>query len=314
MKTNSLSTFALAVVCLAIKCEASTNMRSRLSLNKEVEHPPLFRDMRQNTPNHHLKQSVLSSNGPTSALSISGGVVENGIPDIFAPAFFLTCAGIMTYLIYQLRDLNMPTTIGSKALSLTVGALIWDNLIIAVGSIFFKNAKTNPASYGLLKLLSFPRFTLHAVGTPLNIITVAEMGKKVGIPFLSSNLIQSVISAVCIIVAVLDRTKFVTGPGIDLATYEDSPPKALERAITRFTYKVPSFIDIIPAILLSLSALVVGLAGRKYDEYIGNWLIAGAVVCVAANGTKGHIMTFAGNAGEVFLMFAMVQVAAKVYV
>lgn len=321
MKINSLSAFALATVCLAhvtTMCEASrsNSMRSRfLSLNKEVEHPPLFRGpIRQNTPKHPLKQAaVFSSNGPASALSISGGVVDNGIPDIVVPAFFLMFAGIMTYLIYELRDINMPATLGSKALSLTVGSLIWDNLIIAVGSIFFKDAKTQPVSHGLLKLLSFPRFTLHAVGTPLNIITVAEMGKAAGIPFLTSNLIQSVISAVCIIVAVVDRTKFVTGAGIDLATYEDSPPKALERAITRFTYKEPSFTDIIPAIILAVSSLVVGLVGRKYDEYIGNWLVVGAVAALAGSSQKGHIMTFTGNAGEAVLMFAMLQVAAKVY-
>ena len=201
----------------------------------------------------------------------------------------------------------------AKALSLTVGSLIWDNLIIAVGSIFFKDAKTQPVSYGLLKLLSFPRFTLHAVGTPLDIITVAEMGKAAGIHFLASNLIQSVISAVCIIVAVVDRTKFVTGAGIDLATYEDSPPKALERAITRFSYKESSFANIIPTILLAVSTLVVGLAGRKYDEYIGNWLVAGAVAVLVGSSQKGHIMNFTGNAGEAVLMFAMVHVAAKIY-
>ena len=51
-----------------------------------------------------------------------------------------------------------------------------------------------------MKLLSYPRFTLHAVGVPLQCVTVAEMGKAAGIGFLQSKLVQMAIALVAVMV------------------------------------------------------------------------------------------------------------------
>jgi len=321
MKISPFSTVAFAILASALaidKTEASNGQsRSPLVNNRNGKINPFFRGTRPNhiqakTHTQQLKQSRFTSK--EHSLTISGGEVDNGYPDFIAPSFFLVFAGVMTYLIYELSDLNMPFTLGSKALSFTTGSLLWDNLVISLGSFFFDDAKTNPVRYGMLKALSYPRFTLHSVGTPLCVITVAEMGKAAGIPALQSKLVQTVIALGCIAVAVLDRLKFARGAGIDLATYDDSPEKALERDITRFTYKEPSFTYVIPAIVLALSNLVIGISARKYDKSIGNWLLFGAVSALAGNAAPGPIMTFTGNVGEVLMLFALVKVAAKVYV
>lgn len=80
----------------------------------------------------------------------------------------------LIYIIYQLRDAIVTKTLGSTALAFVTGALIWDNAIISIGSFFFRDADTNPTKYKILKWLSYPRFTFHAVGVPLQCITVAD--------------------------------------------------------------------------------------------------------------------------------------------
>ena len=97
---------------------------------------------------------------------------------------------ILIFIIYGLRDAIVTSTLGSKALALVTGALIWDNLVITIGSLFFRDVEENPTKYQILKVLSFPRFTLHAVGTPLQCITIAEMGRAAGVGFLQSDIIQ----------------------------------------------------------------------------------------------------------------------------
>lgn len=80
----------------------------------------------------------------------------------------------MLHIIYQLRDAIVTKTLGSTALAFVTGALIWDNAIISIGSFFFRDAYTNLTKYTILKWLSYPRFTFHAVGVPLQCITVGD--------------------------------------------------------------------------------------------------------------------------------------------
>ena len=116
--------------------------------------------------------------------------IDNGKNDLIAPTIYALYTAALIYIIYQLRDAIVAPTLGSFALSFVTGALIWDNLIISIGSFFFKDIDTNPKKYQILKWLSYPRFTFHAVGVPLQCITVAEMGKFAGVGFLQSDIVQ----------------------------------------------------------------------------------------------------------------------------
>jgi len=116
--------------------------------------------------------------------------INNGKNDLIAPTIYALYTAALIYIIYQLRDAIVAPTLGSFALSFVTGALIWDNLIISIGSFFFKDIDTNPKKYQILKWLSYPRFTFHAVGVPLQCITVAEMGKFAGVGFLQSDIVQ----------------------------------------------------------------------------------------------------------------------------
>lgn len=141
------------------------------------------------------------SDGTQSVLESSrGGSIANSKTTLIAPTIYTVYTAMLTYIIYQLRDALVLKTLGSKALALVTGALIWDNGVIAIGSFFFRDASSNPTKYNILKLLSYPRFTLHAVGVPLQCVTVAEMGKAAGIGFLQSKLVQMAIALVAVIV------------------------------------------------------------------------------------------------------------------
>ena len=131
----------------------------------------------------------------------SVGAFDNGKNDLIAPTIqYAAYTSILILFIYKLCDAIVTTTLGSKALALVTGALIWDNMIISIGSFFFKDIATNPKKYKILETLSIPRFTLHAVGVPLQCITVAEMGKVAGVEFLQSDLVQMGVIAAAIVV------------------------------------------------------------------------------------------------------------------
>lgn len=116
--------------------------------------------------------------------------IDNGKNDLIAPSIYAAYTAALIFIIYQLRDAIVTKTLGSTALAFVTGALIWDNLIISIGSFFFKDIDTNPQKYKILKWLSYPRFTFHAIGVPLQLITVAEMGKFAGVGFLQSDVVQ----------------------------------------------------------------------------------------------------------------------------
>ncbi len=125
---------------------------------------------------------------------------DNGRNDLIAPGIYAVFTTLLIFIIYQLRDAIVTTTLGSKALAVVTGALIWDNLIITIGSLFFRNVEENPTKYKILEALSYPRFTLHAVGVPFQCVTIAEMGKVGGVEFLQGDLIQMVIIGVAFVV------------------------------------------------------------------------------------------------------------------
>jgi hypothetical protein len=134
------------------------------------------------------------------AVQSPGEIPDNGRNDLIAPTIYTIFTAALIAIIYQLRDAITTRTLGSTALAFVTGALIWDNLIISIGSLFFRDIRTNPRKYQILKILSYPRFTLHAVGVPLQLITIAEMGKFAGVGFLQSNIVQRMVIVVAIVV------------------------------------------------------------------------------------------------------------------
>jgi len=242
-------------------------------------------------------------------------IPDNGKNDLIAPTIYAIFTAALIAIIYQLRDAITTRTLGSTALAFVTGALIWDNLIISIGSFFFRDIGTNPKKYQILKILSYPRFTLHAVGVPLQLITVAEMGKFAGVGFLQSAIVQKLTIVAAIVVAIVDRTKFARSPGITQELYDQPPYGALERDLIKFTYVVPDFAYVIPAIILSLATLVVGVAALKVgaEPAVGKWMIFAAASALIGNALPGPIMTFTGNLGELGMQWGFLHAARIVW-
>lgn len=240
---------------------------------------------------------------------------DNDKNDLIAPSIYATYTAALIYIIYELRDAIVTTTLGSKALALVTGALIWDNIIISIGSFFFKDIASNPRKYKILETLSIPRFTLHAVGVPLQCITVAEMGKVAGVGFLQSDLVQMGVVAAAIFVAIADRIKFAQSPGIEQTIYDKPPFDALERDLVKFGYKEVDFAYVIPAIILALSNLIVGIAAMKAgnDPELAKWMIFAGGSALVGNALPGSINAFSGNLGEAGMQFGLLNAARIVY-
>lgn len=112
------------------------------------------------------------------------------------PSLYAIFAYMLICIIYHFKSTINIQSLGSKSLAFATGALIWDNGVISMGSFFFRDIASNPAKYKLLKMLSHPRFGLHAIGVPMQYVAVAEMGKAAGVGFLQSSLVQSGIALV----------------------------------------------------------------------------------------------------------------------
>ncbi len=128
---------------------------------------------------------------------------DNGWPNFFAASIFTASTVAVIYIIYIFRDMimNAEPTVGFVSLLFVTVTLIWDKFVISLGSACFRDVETNATKYQILKLLSFPRFIFHAIGAPLQCITIAEMGKYAGLGCLQSDLVQAafVVGAIAVV-------------------------------------------------------------------------------------------------------------------
>jgi ABC-type branched-subunit amino acid transport system ATPase component/branched-subunit amino acid ABC-type transport system permease component len=90
------------------------------------------------------------------------------------PAVFAGIIGIHIVLGAQWFRLRKPSGLRYAPIALVVLAgLIYDNTILGLGSILGRG--------DLLKALSVPRYWIHAIGTPLLLLLVLEVGAKCGL-------------------------------------------------------------------------------------------------------------------------------------
>jgi len=228
-------------------------------------------------------------------------------------AFFLVSSASLVKLYVEIQASDFTMTPGIYALLFTTIAICWDNFIIGIGQPLFADVEANEEKFNLLKNLSFPRFTAHAVFLPFLYATVAEIGKAMGIEWLQSDLVQNGVIVAAAVLAVVSRTRFVNSEGIMLKDTSDSPPEAWERSLVWFTYKEPDFSYVLPAIVLSLLNLAVGIAGVSGDyRNAAIWMIVSAVSVLYGSAKPSYIMRFSGQLGEVVMMWSIFEAASIV--
>ena len=109
--------------------------------------------------------------------------------------------------------------------------------------------------------------------------------------------------------AIVDRFKFAKSPGIKLTVWDEPPFDALERDLVKFGYVEPDFAYVIPAIILSISNLLIGVAAMKAGVHpeVGKWMALAGLSSLVGNALPGNINTFTGNLGEAGMQYCLLQ-------
>lgn len=83
----------------------------------------------------------------------------------------------------------------------------------------------------------------------------------------------------------------------------------------KFGYVEPDFAYVIPAIILALSNLIVGIVALKsgVDPEVGKWMAFAGLSALIGNALPGSLMTFTGNLGEAGMQFGLLEAARIVY-
>lgn len=231
-----------------------------------------------------------------------------GISTLLPSVLFLGFAALLAQLVKNILDSGLHRSVGVLTLFFTSVTVAYDNFIVGIGKPFFGDAKTNSLKRSILKVLSYPRFTAHAVFVPLLFTIVAEIGKAFGIAWLKSSKTQLITIIAATVVAVYSRVQFVRGDGIQLAV----PEEEVEADLVWFTYVSPSFANVLPAVLVSLFSIVVGgfgyFGGASKSAAI--WMVFGGVVAIVGNAPTDY-MRYTGNFAEICLLWGMYE-AAKI--
>ena len=256
---------------------------------------------------------------PSTALfAVTTEDLNKKITELAPSGVFLLSAAALLELFVQIQQADLTLTPGTWALIMTTLAVAYDNLIIGLGKPLFPQARTNTAQHDLLRHLSFPRFTAHAVFVPFLYATTAELGQVCGVEWLQGAGIQTAVLVAATVLGVVSRVRFVNSSGIILADQSDDPDvpeDAWERNLLWFTYEDVSVLYILPAIVLALANLVVGIqAFQQGTDHTSTaaWLIVSAVAVLYGNAKPSYVARFTGNLAEVVMLWALFEAVVSV--
>ena len=184
----------------------------------------------------------------------------------------------------------------------------WGNGVIGIGQPFFSDVDTNESKKALLKNLSYPRFTAHAVFVPFLYTIGAEIGKAMNIGWLQGSSIQTLMIVAAAALGIVSRIRFVNSEGIHIADTSDSPPNAWERDMVWFTYVKPEILYI------ALLDLVIGISGFVEGTHrdAAIFMIVAGAAALYGNTRPDFVMRFTGNLGEVVMLWAAYGAATLV--
>lgn len=230
------------------------------------------------------------------------------IPRAFPSAFFLALSAALAKLAFEMHQSSLSVTcsIGTLSLFSVALAICYDNFIIGLGGLLFRNRTDT------LKSLSYPRFYFHFVGVPFLYTTTLNIGKAAG--DIQCDWIQNTIIALAIAISIISTLKFMSSPGIALADTSDWPPNAFGKdQLVWFTYAKQEFLYyVFPSIVLAVWSILVGATTARWNPAAGLWLIASAVSVLIGSAPKKHVARFTGNLVEVAMLWCMFRSASLV--
>ncbi|MEU8240217.1 hypothetical protein AB0C07_18380 [Actinoplanes missouriensis] len=191
-------------------------------------------------------------------------------------------------LVIALRRRQPDWTL--SLLVLVVLALIYDNVVVAIGSTLGEGS--------LLRSLSLPRYVTHALLVPLLIMVAVGLGRRYGVRFLAGRVVPAWFG-------VLTLLLIAAGARADIVTLDLQPTRYADTL--RYTNAAANGPPI-PAIIAILVMIAIGVALLVRARW--PWLLAGGLVMFAAAGA-GAAVLWLSNLGELVLILTVWLTAAR---
>jgi hypothetical protein len=207
-------------------------------------------------------------------------------------AYLIFTAAQVTLAALAIRLWRSRRSLGALTVALPIAALVWDNGVVAIGSLLGDGA--------VLQALSWPRFAGHALLTPIWIVTAVEYARRSGMERLGTRgwrvaqwglygamaaygFVRSVVLLRMVPVQQADIFYYTNGGGFP------GPPA--------------------PAIVMVLCVIAAGVVVMRSGA--GRWMLLGGVFMFLAALVPTSLVGFwLGNTGEVVLAAAMVATEA----
>ncbi|MEC9375550.1 MAG: hypothetical protein VYA80_04170 [Pseudomonadota bacterium] len=214
------------------------------------------------------------------------------------PILALVHLSVLFWCIVLIRRNDAP---GAGIIAFIAAALVYDNLIVSLGSTIGVGS--------FLQMLSWPRFALHALLTPFMMIAAIQLGAAAGINWAKNNNCRLTVWAIVIVMVVYGVFDHLIGLKVVPACFD---------GILRYTANLhPSHFcspedqqmlgagPPLPAIVGNFLTLIVGFAIWRRIGWI--WLMLGSLAMFLAAASPISLYGMApSNTGEAFLMTAYV--------
>lgn len=219
------------------------------------------------------------------------------------PLYVMVHLGVFLWCLNLLFSYRAP---GAAIIALIVGGLVYDNLIISLG--------TTIGIGSLLQGLSWPRFAMHALLTPFMIIAVSQIAVAGGVGWAGSRWWR--VSAWLLVgaMAVYGAFEHLIGLQTFPACFDGILRYTTNLSPSHFCFEgqeeVAGAGPPIPSIVGNIITLAVGIA--LWRSHGWPWLAVGALVMFAAAAVP--ISTFgmaASNGGEAVLMLSFVATISR---
>ena len=212
------------------------------------------------------------------------------------PLYVLVHLCVFSWCVYLWRVHRAP---GAAWVTFVAGALIYDNLIVSLGTTIGANT--------LLEILSYPRFALHAFGTPFLMIAVMQIGAAGGLRWAASQQWKIAVWVLAIAMIIVGLFESVVGLEIVPACFDGIIRYTANLYPSHFCFEGQEVVrgggPPIPAIVSNILTLVIGFALWRQTGWV--WLMVGALLMFVAAGAPMSVLGMApSNAGESVLMIS----------
>ncbi|MFH9619208.1 hypothetical protein ACH4MM_36670 [Streptomyces pratensis] len=207
-------------------------------------------------------------------------LVTTGV-QVFSLVFAVLAAAQLGLAVVAWRHWRASPGLLAAVPALVCSALVWDNGVIAVGSL------TGTGS--LLHAMSVPRFVLHALLTPFLVLWSLSAADHAGLRLARGKPARAVAAGLTALLVTAGTLHDV----LDLSLRPERWADTL-----RYVNDAASPTGPLPAIITGLVVLATGIVLWRRTGFV--WLAVTAAVMVAVSGAGAQVPPL-GNAGEVVL-------------